>query len=63
MAFVGSVIELDLVWNIADILNGLMVIPNVIGMIGLSGIIAREGNHFIKNLDEADNVEVPVVER
>jgi AGCS family alanine or glycine:cation symporter len=61
MSFVGSVIELDLVWNIADILNGLMVIPNVIGMIALSGIIAREGGYYIKHIDEADNTEIPVI--
>lgn len=61
MAFVGAVIELDLVWNIADILNGLMVIPNVIGMIGLSGIIAKEGGYFLKHMDEESNDEVPVI--
>ena len=62
-AFVGSVTALDTVWNLADILNGLMVIPNVIGMILLSGMIAKEGNYFIKHLDEEDNVDVPVVDR
>ena len=61
MAFVGSVIELDLVWNIADILNGLMVIPNVIGMIGLSGVIAKEGGYYIKHIDEEDGTKIPVV--
>ena len=62
-AFVGSVIALDTVWNIADILNGLMVIPNVVGMLLLSGMIAKEGNYFIQHLDEEDKTEVPVVDR
>ena len=61
-AFVGSVTALDTVWNLADILNGLMVIPNVIGMIMLSGMIAKEGNYFIKHLDEESKDEVPVID-
>ena len=62
-AFVGSVTALDTVWNLADILNGLMVIPNVVGMLLLSGMIAKEGNYYIAHLDEEDKTEVPVVER
>ena len=62
-AFVGSVTALDTVWNLADILNGLMVIPNVIGMIMLSGMIAKEGNYYIQHLDEEDKTEIPVVDR
>ena len=62
-AFVGSVTALDTVWNLADILNGLMVIPNVVGMLLLSGMIAKEGNYYIAHLDEEDKTEVPVVDR
>ena len=62
-AFVGSVTALDTVWNLADILNGLMVIPNVIGMIMLSGMIAKEGNYYIQHLDEEDKTEIPIVDR
>ena len=50
--FIGSVLELKLVWTITDILNGLMAIPNLIALILLSGTVvaltresaaAREG--------------------
>jgi len=52
--FVGSVTSLNVVWNIADIMNALMAIPNLISLILLSGVIARETNHYLwqKNLDE-----------
>lgn len=36
----GSAAKLDLVWNIADTLNGLMAIPNLIGVVSLSGTVA-----------------------
>lgn len=52
--FVGSVMSLNVVWNIADIMNALMAVPNLISLILLSGVIARETNHYLwqKNLDE-----------
>lgn len=36
---VGAVSKLDLVWNLADIFNGLMALPNLIGLLGLTGTI------------------------
>ena len=33
--------SLDLVWSIADILNGLMAIPNVIALFALSSLVIR----------------------
>ena len=38
---IGSVSELELVWNIADTLNGLMAIPNLIGLLILSPVIIK----------------------
>lgn len=38
---VGALMNLDLVWNIADILNGLMAIPNVIALFALSGLVVK----------------------
>lgn len=37
--FIGAVVELDLVWTFADIMNGLMAFPNLIGLIGLSRVV------------------------
>ena len=44
----GAVLGLDAVWGIADICNGLMAIPNLIGLICLSAIAARELKSFKK---------------
>ncbi|WP_313429533.1 alanine/glycine:cation symporter family protein [Siminovitchia terrae] len=42
MVFVGAVTSLDIVWAFADIANGLMAIPNLIGLLGLSGVVVYE---------------------
>jgi len=41
MMFVGGVMKVEAVWSVGDIINGLKIIPNVIGLIGLSGMVAR----------------------
>ena len=40
--FIGAQIKLDMVWNISDAMNALMAIPNLIGLICLSGLLVRE---------------------
>jgi AGCS family alanine or glycine:cation symporter len=36
-----------MVWDFADIMNGLMAIPNLIGLIGLSGVIVAETQRYL----------------
>ena len=60
---VGPVLALDLVWTIADILNALMAIPNLIAVLLLSGVIAKETRHYLRNLDEVDSTEIPSVDK
>ncbi|MGN7938559.1 alanine/glycine:cation symporter family protein [Virgibacillus sp. 6R] len=45
--FIGSVTTLDIVWGIADVMNGLMAIPNLIGLLGLSGVVVAETKRFL----------------
>ena len=56
MVFVGAVVHLSMVWNLADIANALMAIPNLISLIFLSGIIAKETQKYLWNdrLDDSD---------
>lgn len=56
MVFAGSTMSLSLVWNFADIMNALMTIPNLISLLLLSGVVARETQYYLwdKNLDETD---------
>lgn len=44
----GAVEQLDIVWDIADTMNALMAFPNLIGLLGLSGVIAYETKRFVK---------------
>ena len=59
----SPVLALDLMWSIADILNALMAIPNLIAVLLLSGVIASETRHYLNNLDEEDTTEIPVIDR
>jgi AGCS family alanine or glycine:cation symporter len=45
--FIGSVVNLSLVWNIADCMNALMAIPNLISLILLSGVLVKETNKYL----------------
>lgn len=36
---VGSMLKVDLVWTLADFFNGLMVIPNALALLALSGVV------------------------
>ena len=40
--FIGALIKLDLVWNFSDAMNALMAVPNLIGLVLLSGVLFRE---------------------
>ncbi len=58
---IAPVLALDLVWKIADILNALMAIPNLIAVLLLSPVIVKETRKYIHDLDAVDNTPVPVV--
>lgn len=61
ISLIAPVLALDLVWKIADILNALMAIPNLIAVLLLSPVIVRETKKYIHNLDAIDDTPVPVV--
>ncbi|CAG36025.1 alanine/glycine:cation symporter family protein [Desulfotalea psychrophila] len=48
----GSFLQLGLIWTLADIVNGLMAIPNLIGLLGLSGVVASETKAYFADLKE-----------
>ena len=48
--FIGPYMTVSAVWTIADIFNGLMAIPNIIALVALSGVVAKETKeYFAKN--------------
>lgn len=48
IVYIGATVALDIVWSFSDIANALMAIPNLICLIALSGVIAKEVNEFQK---------------
>ena len=49
VVIIGATLKLDLVWNIADTLNGFMAIPNLVALLGLSGVVIKlTKEHFQK---------------
>ena len=49
MIFFGAIAKLELVWNLSDLANGLMAIPNIICLFALSGIVAAETKRYLKH--------------
>lgn len=53
-----------MVWDLADILNALMAVPNLVAVVLLSGVVAKETKHYLASpraLDEADDTPVPTI--
>ncbi len=65
VAFFGAIGVGDVVWTISDIGNALMAIPNIIVILLLSGMIARETKHYVYDghLDEEYAEPVPRVDK
>jgi len=63
IAFLGTVLSLDIVWNIADTLNGLMTIPNLIAVLLLSGVIVAETKKYLTGNHIGDSDDTPVPSR
>jgi len=45
--YIGSVVNLGVVWNISDCMNALMAIPNLISLLLLSGVLVHETNRYL----------------
>ena len=63
VAVIAPVVALDVVWDIADILNALMAIPNLIAVLLLSTVIVKETKKYLDNLDAKDDTEIPVIKK
>ncbi len=51
VAYLGAVTSLDLLWAFSDIANGLMALPNLIGLVILSPLVYRETKRFFDRPD------------
>ncbi len=43
---VGSTLKVDLVWELADLFNGMMVFPNLLALLALSGVVAASSKKY-----------------
>jgi alanine or glycine:cation symporter, AGCS family len=53
--FIGAISQLEVVWGIADVMNGLMAFPNLIGLLGLSGVVVVETRKILNAIKEEKN--------
>src|SRR5690554_523642 len=51
VVYFGAVLSLELVWTFSDIANGLMALPNLIGLLLLSGVVANETRKYFADPD------------
>ena len=50
MVGVGAVVKVELVWSFADAMNGMMALPNLVGLLGLAGVVAMESRRYLDSL-------------
>lgn len=53
----GAALKMEIAWHLADIMNGLMVIPNLIALLGLSKVIVAETNSFLKVVKTEEQID------
>lgn len=63
VAAIAPVISLNLVWTVADILNALMAIPNLVAVLLLSNVIVKETRKYIDHLDAKDETQIEVIDK
>ena len=60
--FLGSMMKIGVVWDLADLMNGLMAIPNIFAVLLLSGVIAKETKKYAgRHIDDNDNTPIPTL--
>ncbi|MDR2163215.1 MAG: sodium:alanine symporter family protein [Clostridiales Family XIII bacterium] len=61
--FLGATVSLDIMWNLADALNALMVLPNIVAVLLLSGVITKDTRFYLSgdNLKLPDETPIPSI--
>lgn len=49
VVIVGAMMDLEFVWNISDLMNGMMALPNLIGLLLLSKVVKAETDRYFKS--------------
>ena len=61
--FIGPYMTVSAVWTIADIFNACMAVPNMIAVLALSGVTAKEARNYLKRLKDAGGDESKMAPR
>lgn len=59
--FIGAITSIDVIWDFADLMNGLMALPNIIAVLLLSGVVAKETKKY-SGIHINDEDETPIEE-
>lgn len=61
--YIGAVVNLSLVWDMADMMNALMAIPNLIALIFLNKVIVKDTHKYLwcNQLDRKDTTKIPQI--
>ena len=62
MVGLGAFLQLEAVWLIADIVNGLMALPNLIAIVALSGVVVAETKAYYEHLQESKLQSVEAIQ-
>ena len=57
MIFIGCTMNLGLVWDLSDTFNGLMAIPNLIGVIALSPVVMKITKNYVARIIKKEDVK------
>lgn len=62
--FLGSIASLPLVWDLADAMNAMMAIPNLVSLLLLSGVIASETRKYLidGSINDIDSTPIPTID-
>lgn len=61
VSYIGATTTLQIVWNFSDVMNGLMAIPNLISLLALSGVIAKDVEEFQEVIKAEKEQKEPIV--
>ncbi len=61
--FLGAIMSLPLVWDLADAMNAMMAIPNLVSLLLLSGVLAAETRKYLidGDIDDLDDTPIPTI--
>ncbi len=59
--FIGAITSIDVIWDFADLMNGLMALPNIVAVLLLSGVVAKETKKY-SGIHIEDEDKTPIEE-